>query len=325
MLNINFKNVYINDYSSIVGQNEKEGNISKYDKCVTDYYYGEKSFELAQIKMQADVINNLLYKNKLIDQNIDLIIGGDLLNQIAGTTYGIKRFNTAFLGVYSACSSFIESLIIGSEFLNNDNVKKVICTTSCHNLSSERQFRYPVEYGALRNVNSTFTSTGAVACLLSNKKSNIKIKSATIGNIFDYEINDPNMIGAIMAPAAAEVIIEHLRYFNLDSNYYDVILTGDLGNVGLNILKDYLFEDYHVKFKNIIDAGSKLFNELSDINDGASGPLVLPLYFFNNIINKNKYKKILLVGTGSLHSATLVNQKQTIPSISHAISLEVMQ
>lgn len=323
MLSLKFNNVYINDYYSIVGKNEKNGNISKYNLDIKDYYYNEKTFELAQIKMEREVINNLLNKNNLLIQEVDLIIGGDLLNQISGTTYALSNINLSFLGVYSACSSFVESLIIASEFISNKTINKVICLTGSHNLASERQFRYPVEYGAIRNVNSTFTATGAISCLLSNKKSNIKIKNATIGSVINLDINDPNMIGAIMAPAAAEVIVNHLNNLNLDANYYDLIITGDLGNVGLNILKDYLNEEYHIKFESIIDAGSKLYKNIPDINDGASGPLALPLYFFFNILNKKKYKNILLVGTGSMHSSTMVNQKESVPAISHAIEIEV--
>lgn len=324
MVSLSFRNVYINDFFSIVGNNEKRGNIIKPDLTIDNYYYGEKTFELSQIRMQTEVIHNLLSKNNLIDQDIDLIIGGDLLNQITGTTYSVKNFNISFLGVYSACSSFIESLIIGSRFLECDNIKKIMCLTSSHNLSAERQFRYPVEYGAIRNVNSTFTATGAISCLLSTKRGLIKIKNATIGSIFDYDIKDPNFIGAIMAPSAAEVIVEHLNNFNIDINYYDLILTGDLGNVGLNILKDYLNEEFHIIANNIIDAGSMLYKDIPDINDGASGPFSLPLYFFYNIFRKKKYRKVLLVGTGALHSSTLVNQKQSIPSISHAVGLEIL-
>ena len=127
-----------------------------------------------------------------------------------------------------------------------------------------------------------------------------------------------------MAPAAAEVIYEHLINNNVDITYYDVIVTGDLGNVGLSILKDYLNEEYHIKSNNIIDAGSLLYNKILDINDGASGPFALPVYFFYNILRKKKYKKVLLIGTGALHSSTLVNQNIGIPSIAHAISLEVL-
>jgi len=323
MLSLKFNNVYINDYYSIVGKNEKEGNITKYNEYIDDYYYGEKTFELAQIKMQREVIDKILFNNNLNHQEINLIIGGDLLNQITGTTYSVKNYDISFLGIYSACSSFIESLIVGSNFLQNDNVNKVLCVTGSHNLSSERQFRYPVEYGSIRNVNSTFTATGAISCLLTNHKSNIKIKRVTIGRIIDYDINDPNMIGAIMAPAAAEAIVEHLSNNRINIDYYNLILTGDLGNVGLNILKDYLLEEFHISANNIIDAGSKLYKNLKDINDGASGPFALPLYFFYNILHKSKYKKILLVGTGSLHSSTMVNQKESVPSIAHVLELEV--
>lgn len=324
MLSLDFKNIYINDFYSIVGDNEKNGNISKVDLKIDDYYYGEKSFELAQIKMQNTVIRNLLAKNKLIDKDIDLIIGGDLLNQITATTYAVKSFNSSFLGIYSACSSFIESVIIASDFLGRENVNRVLCVTSSHNLSAERQFRYPVEYGAIRNVNSTFTATGAICTYLSNKRGVVKVKRATIGSVFDVQLNDPNLIGAIMAPSAAEVIMEHLNNNKIDIDYYDLILTGDLGSVGLNILKDYLKEEFHISSNNILDGGSNLYKNIKDLNDGASGPLALPLYFFHHIINQKKYRKILLVGTGSLHSSTMVNQKENVPSISHAIEVEVL-
>lgn len=324
MVNLSFNNIYINDFFSVVGKNEKNGNISKYNLYIDDFYYGEKSFELSQIKMQKVVLDELLNKNNLLSKDIDLVIGGDLLNQITGTTYALKNCNISHLGVYSACASFVESVIVASEFLLNENINNAICITSSHNLSSERQFRYPVEYGAIRNVNSTFTATGSIACLLSRKKGIIKVKNATIGEVIDYGVKDPNMIGAIMAPSAAKVIYEHLTNFNLNPSYFDLILTGDLGSVGLKILKDLLLEEYKLKINNIVDAGAMLYKDLTDVNDGASGPFTLPLYFFYNILNKKKYKRVLLVGTGALHSSTLVNQKESIPTISHAISLEVL-
>ena len=324
MLSLRFHNVYINDYCSTVGKNEKYGNVNGDLKLINDFYNNEKTFEQAQIKMEREVINNLLQRNNLLDQDIDLIIGGDLLNQITGTSYATNGFNISFLGVYAACSTFIESLILASTFLDSKYAKKIICVTGSHNLSSERQFRYPVEYGSIRNVNSTFTATGAISCLLSNKKGVIKIKSATVGSVFDYGIKDTNMIGAIMAPSAAETLVEHLNNNNETVDSYDLILTGDLGNVGLNIFKDYLFEEFHIKVSNVLDAGSLLYKNIPDINDGASGPFALPLYFFYNIIHKKKYKKILLIGTGSLHSSTLSNQGLSVPSIANVLELEVL-
>ena len=321
MLSLKFNDVYINDFDAIVGPNEKKGNLKKIKKVINDFYYNESTFELCQIKMQREVIDNLL--SSINNKEVDLIIGGDLTNQISATTYATNKTNISFLGIYTACTTFIEGLIIGANLVSNKNANRVLNITSSHNLVAERQFRYPVEYGAIRNVNSTFTATASVGCTLSRRKSSIKIKDATIGYVVEYGENDPNNIGAIMAPSAAEVIKNHLSNFDRDISYYDLVLTGDLGGVGLNILKDYLSVEYDIKTDNFIDAGANLYKKISDINDGASGPAVLPLYFFYNVLSNNKYNKILLVGTGSLHSRSLVNQKEAIPAISHAVSIEV--
>ena len=319
MLSLKFNNVYISDYDAIVGPNEKTGNIKKINNVINDFYYNEKSFELSQIKMQREVLDNLLMRNS----EVDLIIGGDLSNQISATTYACNKHDISFMGVYTACASFVEGLIIASSLISNDMARKVINITSSHNLAAERQFRFPVEYGVLRNVNSTFTATAAVGCTISKKRSNIKIIDATIGTPIEYGINTPNDVGAVMAPSAAEVIKNHLVNQNKNINYYDLILTGDLGKVGTKILKSYLEIEYGLVSNNILDAGSNIYKKIDDINDGASGPAVLPLYFFYNILNNRKYKKILLVGTGALHSRSLVNQKVPIPGISHAIGIEV--
>lgn len=323
MLSLKFDNIYINDYKTITSSNEKNGNLKKIDGVIDNYYYGEKTFEQAQIKMQREVINKILSNNNLIDQDIDAVVGGDLSSQLTSSTYAMSNFDISFLGIYSACSSYVEGLIISCLLLNNKHVKNVLNITSSHNLAQEREFRYPVEYGVIRSVNSTYTLTTSIASLLSHKKSNIKINNATIGSVINMNISDPNLIGAIMAPSAAELIVNHLNNFNLDINYYDLILTGDLGNVGLLILKDYLKEEFNIECNNIVDAGSNIYKDIGEINDGASGPTCLPLYLFYNVLKKKKFKKILLIGTGSLHSKVMVNQKLSIPSISHAVSLEV--
>ena len=322
MLSLSFNNVYISDFDAIVGPNEKKGNIKKIKRYIKDFYYGEKTFELCQIKMENEIIDNLLSK---CCNDIDLIIGGDLTNQICSTTYATNKVNISLIGIYSACSSFIEGLIIGSNLISSGAANKIVNVTSSHNLAAERQFRYPVEYGALRNPNSTFTATCAIGSILTSKKSNIKIKEATIGYPIEYGIKDANYIGAVMAPSAALVIKNHLDNFKHKASYYDVILTGDLGEVGVNILKEYLNKEYDINASNIIDAGQNLYKNICEINDGASGPTVLPLYFFYNVLLNKKYKKILLVGTGALHSRSLVNQKQPIPGISHAIGIEVIR
>ena len=318
-----FKNIYLNDFITLVGPLEKESHLKKYNLIMDDYYYGEKTFEQAEIKMQKSVIDQLLKQNSLKNADISLLVGGDLTNQIAITSYSAKNYNFPFLGLYSACATFVESLIVAATFVES-GCKKVIGVTSSHNLTAEKQFRYPIEYGAPRPHTATFTTTGAISTLISKKESKIKIESATIGTPIDMGISDANNMGAVMAPAAASTLMLHLTELKRDINYYDLILTGDLGCVGAKILEDYLLTNYNIKMKKYLDAGCELFLSSQETYAGGSGPACLPLVFFNKILNTKKYKKILLIATGALHSVALVNQANPIPGIAHAISLEVL-
>lgn len=323
MASLQFNNVYIKDSFTIAGPLESEGQIRKFDLCMDDYYYGEKTFIDAEVKMQRVVIDNLLYRNKLGKQ-IDLIIGGDLSNQLTITNFAVKNFDIPFLGVYSACASFAESLIIASNFIESNVLKHAIAITSSHNLNAERQFRFPIEYGAPRANTTTFTATGAVGALLTNEKSNIKIECATIGKIEDYEQKDATHMGAVMSPAAVSVLMNHLQDLKRNIEYYDVILTGDLGEIGCTIFKEFLKINHDIKIKNHMDAGCEIFLKSQEVYSGSSGPVTLPLVLFNKILKNKKFKKILIIATGSLHSKDTTNQKKTIPSIAHAVSLEVL-
>lgn len=320
-----FKNVYLNDYFTVVGPLENMSCLRKIDLKMDDYYFGEKTFELAEVKMQKIVIDNIIKRNNLKVSDIDVLIGGDLTNQIAISNYSAKDYNIPFLGVYSACATFAESLILGSILVDSNKMKKVMGITSSHNLTAERQFRYPVEYGAPRPHTSTFTATGAVSTLLSKKESNIKIESATIGVPVDLGITDANNLGSAMAPAAASTILKHLTKMKRDASYYDLVLTGDLGCVGSKILEDYLNQTYNIRLKKYLDAGCELYLDSQKTYAGGSGPSCLPIVLFNKILLNKKYKKILIVATGALHSPTTVNQRNTIPGIAHAISLEVLE
>lgn len=324
MASMFFKNVYINDYFSVVGPLEKCSKLKKYDIGLDDYYFGEKTFEQAEIKMQNVALKKLMSKNNLNNTDIDLIVGGDLLNQISISSYTASKYSIAFLGLYSACATFIESLIINSLILENNYCQKTISICSSHNLTAERQFRYPVEYGAKRYKCSTFTATGAVSALLSNKKGKIKVTSATIGKVVDMGIKDANNMGAVMAPAAADTLLKHLESTNTKIEDYDLILTGDLGCTGASILKEYLKIQNGITLKKYMDAGCEIFIDSDKTHSGGSGPVCLPLVLFNKVLNSVKYKKILLIGTGSLHSPVLLNQKKIIPAIAHIVSLEVL-
>lgn len=323
MASMKFNNVYIKDSFTVAGPLESEGQIGKFDLSMDDYYYGEKTFIDAEIKMQKVVIDNLLYRNKL-GKKMDLILGGDLSNQITITNFAVKNFAVPFLGVYSACASFLESVILASNFIESGTIHNAIVITSSHNLNAERQFRFPIEYGAPRANTTTFTATGAVGSIITNEKSNIKIDAATIGKIEDYEQKDATHMGAVMTPAAASVLMDHLNDLKRNIDYYDLVVTGDLGAIGMNILKEFLKTNYGIKMKNYTDAGCEIFLKSQEVYSGSSGPVTLPLVLFNKILKNKKYKKILLIATGSLHSKDTTNQKKTIPSIAHAISLEVL-
>ena len=325
MASFKFNNIYINDYVTLAGQKEKNGKLTGFDLIIDDYYCGENTFELAEIKMQKMVTAKLLNQNHLADSNIDFLIGGDLINQIAISSYNAKNYRIPFVGVYAACATFPESLLLAGNLLQNEDVNKIVCVTSSHNLTAERQYRYPVEYGATKASTATSTATAAISALVSKDKSNIKIKGGTFGKVVDLGVNDINHMGAVMAPACANTLFDHLHSFKRKPNYYDLILTGDLGGIGLEIFKEYYEKEYKEKLQNVKDAGSEIYYDNQEMFSGGSGPCCLPLVFFCKIIKSGKYKKILLLGSGSLHTPALVNQQQTIPSICHAVEIEVLK
>lgn len=318
MSSIKYKNVYLGSSYSIAGENERDGNL-KFDYIIPDYYFGEKTFEEAEIKMQRKVIDYLLKES-----NPSLIVGGDLSNQTAITSYMASFYPLSYLGCYSACATFNEALIILANIIDAKIIKEGICITSSHNLVAERQFRYPVEYGAPKPMRSTFTATGSVGVILKNTKTNIRVESATIGSAIDYGIKDVQNMGAVMAPAAVDTLITHLNDLGRTISYYDLILTGDLGDVGSKLFKELLKLDYNIKITNHLDAGSILYKKSQELYSGSSGPVTIPLVLFNKVLKNKKYRKILVIATGSLHSPTLANQHDSIPGIAHAISLEVM-
>lgn len=324
MASIKFNNIYLKDWFTVSGPLESNSKLKKIDLKMDDYYFGEKTFEKAEAKMQHIVMQKILEKNKLAVNNIDLLVGGDLLDQISATSYACINFPISLLGIYSACATFPESLIIGGMFLNDKGIKNVLGITSSHNLTAERQFRYPIEYGSPKPHTSTFTSTAGISTLLTKESGKIKIESATIGKVTEMGIKDANNLGAVMAPAASRTLYEHLQDLKRNIDYYDLILTGDLGCIGASIFKAYSERKYNLKIKKHLDSGCELYLKSQETYSGGSGPACLPLVLFNKIIPSNKYKKILIIGTGALHSKTFVNQKSPIPAIAHAVSLEVM-
>jgi len=327
-----YNNVYVNDTATIAGPYEKKGPLSKYfDKTFNNSYYGEKSWETAESKILEDTIKLILEKTNKNKEEIDLVISGDLLNQITSSCYALLKYNIPFLGIYSACATSIEGIIIGSNYIEGNRANNIIVSTSSHNMSSEKQFRNPTEYGAPKPSTATFTATGGASLFLTNEKTDIKVESSTLGRIIDYNQTDPLHMGSVMAPAAADTLYRHLKDMNRDANYYDLILTGDLGKYGKEILKEFMKEQYDIDISNNYnDCGVMLYDleRQKEVLAGGSGPVCSALVNYSYIfkqLKQKKLKRVLLIATGALFSPTFAYQHENILSIAHAISLEVIE
>lgn len=326
-----FKNVYVGDTSTIAGIYEANGPLKNYfDKTYTkDFYFGESSFEHAEIKLLKESISLLLKKSKLKESDIDLLISGDLQNQIASSDYALREYDIPFLGIYNACATSSEGLILGSTFIDSKKAKKCIVSTVSHNMAAEKQFRNPTEYGTPKPEMATFTVTGSASILLTSEKTDIRVESATIGKVIDKGTKDVNHMGAVMAPAAADTIYRHLKDMNRKPDYYDLILTGDLGKYGKEILINYLKEVYQLDISNNYDdCGTIIYDiDKQPVLAGGSGPACSALVNYSYIMNmmhEKKLKKVLIVPTGALFSPTMFFQKESLPAIAHAVSLEVV-
>lgn len=325
-----YKNVYINETSTVTGPYEKNGPLSTYfDKSFNDFYFGNKTWEQAESKLIEESVDMLLSKIGRTRFDIDLFISGDLLNQIAASNYAASNLKIPYLGVYNACATSVEGLIIGANMIEAKQIKNCICTVSSHNNAAEKQFRYPVEYGGPKPKTTTFTTTGSASAYLTSSKTGIKVESSTVGIVADLGIKDAYHMGAVMAPACADTIFRHLTETKRDVNYYDLILSGDLGIYGKDILTEYMQREYGIKLKNYNDTATMIYDlKRQPVYAGGSGPACAPLVTYSYVFDKmrkKELKKVLLVATGALMSPTMVNEKLSIPSIAHAISLEVIE
>ena len=326
-----YKNVYLEDTATVCGPYEKKGPLRKYfDKTYDDLYFGEKSFEKAEIKLVRDALVMIMKKVGITKKDIDVVIGGDTLNQITASTYGANTVGKRFIGIYGACSSSVLVTIIASNFIESSFVNNALCFVSSHNMTSEKQFRYPIEYGALRPNSATFTATGSACCFLTSAKMIVRVECATLGRIIDYHQDNPNDMGRVMAPAAIDTMKRHFQETGRTPNDYDLIVTGDLGKYGVEIVKDYMFQIYQIDLsENYQDCGVMLYDldVQKEVKAGGSGPVCGPLVVYSylfDLLKKKQLKRILFLATGALFSPQLIYQKEKIHSICHAVSLEVV-
>ncbi|MEZ0537149.1 stage V sporulation protein AD [Caldicellulosiruptoraceae bacterium PP1] len=318
------------DCFTIVGKKEGEGPLGIFfDKIIVDEYVGAKSWELAESKLLSLAIDELIKKIQIAKEEIEIIVGGDLLNQLTASHFAFRDLDNPFIGVYGACSTFALSTGLVAMFVESSSIRYAISATSSHFCSAEKQFRYPLEFGNQRTLTSQWTVTGAAAFLLkpNDGSKKPKITSYTVGKIMDFGIKDANNMGAAMAPAAAFTISQHLSDMKRDLNYYDLVLTGDLGYVGRDLLIELLKEKEIKNAENLLDCGILIFDPIKqDTHAGGSGcaasACVFGGYIYKLMI-EGTFKRILIAPTGALLSPTTVQLGESIPVISHAISVEI--
>ncbi|MBR1700667.1 MAG: stage V sporulation protein AD [Lachnospiraceae bacterium] len=345
--------VYIIESASVVGKKEGEGPLGLlFDLAGEDDMFGCETWEEAESSLQKQAVGLVLEKAGVSAEKINLMFAGDLLGQSIATSFGLASYGIPLMGVYGACSTCGESLALGAMTIAGNYAKNVICVTSSHFASAEKEFRFPLDYGNQRPLSATWTVTGSGAFLLSgnlnngcylsysthmsenekskmSKKPRAKISGITVGKITDYGMKDSMNMGACMAPASASTLERHFIDFKSQPNDYDKIITGDLGSVGQKILIDLLKEKGYDISDQHMDCGIEIFDANSqDTHSGGSGcgcsAVTLSAYILKQLEEQN-WKKVLFMPTGALLSKTSFNEGKSVPGIAHALVLESCQ
>lgn len=311
---------------SIVGPKEGQGNFGPYfDYVMKNDCFGQETFEKAERKIMETAVTGVIEKAHLQVKDIDMMISGDLLNQIISSSYAARAFQFPFLGVYGACSTMAESMAVASVLVESGHCENIVCCTGSHFSTAERQYRFPLELGNQRPPTAQWTVTGAGACILSLKGEGPRISSITFGKVIDWGINDVNNMGAAMAPAARDTLLRHFQNTNTTPDEYDLILTGDLGKLGSEILIDLMEDEGITLGINYSDCGQMYFKREQETLCGGSGAGCCATVFNSYVMAKlrdGQYKKILFLPTGALLSTTSSQQGETIPGVCHAIVVE---
>lgn len=319
---------YITGYAGVAGKSEKEGPIGAYfDLSFNDDLWGEKTWELTERKMFIEAVKLAIARAGLKNDEVDYLFGGDLLNQIISAGFGAREISIPFIGLYGACSTIAEAMLTGAVFLDGGFANHVVCATSSHFATAERQFRYPLELGTPKTPTSQITVTGAGAVTLSMQglKGMPRITYATTGRVIDMGIKDANNMGPAMVPAALETLLTHFEDTGRQPKDYDLIVTGDLGTFGSELFIKKAREQNVFLDGLYTDCGVEIFKGKKNTYCGGSGcacgGTLLTSYYLKKMAQK-KIKKLLFIATGALLSPTSALQGETIPSIAHAVAIE---
>ena len=320
------KDVKIISSATVAGQTEKQGPLgNRFDIIMEDGYFGKDSWEKAETKMQQEAASLAIRKAGLNNNDIDIAFAGDLLNQCTGTSYGMRDMGIPFYGLYGACSTMALSMSLGAMIIDGGGATYTLCGTSSHFCSSEKQFRMPLAYGGQRPPTAQRTVTGSGMTILSDQGYGPKITTVTTGKIVDKGVKDGLNMGAAMAPAAVDTLLALFNDTNTKPTDYDLIVSGDLGQLGYDIVCDLMSKN-GVEMKNYNDCGLIIYdNKAQDTHCGGSGcgcsALVLCSYILD-LMKEKKLNKVVFMGTGALMSPTSTQQGESIPSIAHAVVIE---
>lgn len=327
MTTINFQNVYVTSRGTAVGPLEKDGPLGDlFDKSYENHYCSETSFEKAERMLVYDAVDAALRKAELKVDDISLLVGGDLINQLTSSHYFARDLAVPFIGMYGACSN--SSLVIGQGaiWVEHGLADHVISFTSSHAATAERQFRYPNEYGIQKKETTTYTVTGAGAAILSRKPSAIKVTAFTPGKIIDWDHKDANDMGLAMAPATFDTLQTHFKDTKRSFEDYDMIVTGDLSKIGFSFLTDLLVQENYDIQNRLHDCGLMMYNfDEQEVFCGGSGcacSMCVSMTKLLNMLEEGKMKRILVLATGALLSPVAIQQKESIPCIAHGIVYE---
>lgn len=322
--------------ASVVGKKEGEGPLGEYfDRIEVDPMLGKKTWEQAESELQTRTTSLVIEKSGLKKEDIRYYFGGDLLAQLIATSFGVMDMEFPMFGIYGACSTMGEAMGLGSMVVDGGFADHIVVTASSHFASAEKQFRFPLEYGNQRPYSATWTVTGCGSVVISQNTGNKRIKGKkplakitgmTTGKIVDMQFKDSMNMGAAMAMAAMDTILTNFRDLEVDENYYDRIITGDLGQVGKRLLLDYLVKAGYDMESRYMDCGIEIFDETTqDTHAGGSGcgcsASVLCAYILPKI-RDGVWKRVLFIPTGALLSTVSFNEGQSVPGIAHAIILE---
>lgn len=312
---------------TVGGPFEANGKLSgDFDLLHGDLWLNEKSYEKAHRVLMEDATQKAMEKAGLQKEQIGFFIGGDLINQMTPTNFTARTIGAPYLGLFNACATSMEGLALAAYLVNTDGADYVLTGATSHNAAVEKQFRYPTDYGAQKPPTSQWTVTGSGVAVVAKQGKGPKVTSATIGRVVDMGMSDPMNMGGAMAPAAVDTIETHLKERKLDASYYDLIVTGDLGKIGHEIALA-LFQKHGVNMNpdQFADCGMMIYREGQPVLSGGSGAGCSATVVYGHLLNrmkKGEINKMLVVATGALLSPLSFQQKESIPCIAHAVSIE---